>query len=637
MTPTALVQTRSQFATDPTNPKLRTMFPPSRRSPMMPPVVLSAALMIIVLVFNATMLAPPVRANPSGADPLKPLASMRVVEGAESTINGLYEQLKPIYGEFANFVANQNQPERIPPQKIHALGGKIWAGQQDARQVLWMGEPAGHDLDAHYTLLFRRIAGQGNRSAATPKGSAYKARIRQKLDKRATRDAKLYSQAEAALSSGKHAAVYQKMRSFGIDLWADMSFFSPKERERYTKRFNTIWGTAMAAVERERTPQYVEQLVAAANDSGRSAAEVITIADNAASQIRGGGEVTVGDATAENPLDAARRVGDAILTASTDRVRAEAIAMAVQFKTGDASNVNFPAAGVFAEQSAAAMGRVIEAVGGVTPPNQIAATYGEMLKLVARLDRRCGGNNRFTSGCQSGLDTFAARDPALQRRIALFDRANAAALRFRESFVRARTKRLGANYPSLSQVSDAVEPPPKEVRANYLVGPLPKTKLTPDKMGDAVAIAVAEAQPRIKDRAISFDNVVQLRSGSPLAVMPHDGRRYVNLALPMKTQPIADAFKTSMLCGSHPPLGMPAAAAIAAAEETDLAASGGKVAMVHAEPLLARMATLSGPIAVVQRFGDAIQVPGEANATRALTWRFDVKADWAATRHVVFE
>lgn len=581
-------------------------------------------------------------ANPNSAEPDKGLAAHGTIPEAKDLATKLYALYATHETNLLKWSGETyvNAPEKLPQKLIGKAFAENWQGLRDARRLQRMGEPAGTDLERRFGMMtapMKRIALRSNAN----QGGRYKMSLKKQLDREQPRRQKFLQQAGAALDSGKTDRFLPLMENHGIELYAKIAFFTPTEATKYSGAFDSLMSRGESLIHPKERIKYAEQAKSAMQAHANAANAFPTEAKRIVDEIATTGKASLGDAGEVGPAKAFAHLVDLWGRASSGLTRMGTIEWV--FAAGISSS---PSATSISPESRARsrklsdearqwLSKLIEATAQATPADQVSTVYADLLKEVSIAERRSQTSVR--EACQSALEKLAAKAPDLPGAIKDYEAATAEVLRWRKEFATQQGRALQKAFP-LPQSHLTKEEVIKDSNKPAIFGsvsrrprPLGRSNLTPP-----VNWAIYEASPFILNQRIASERVVRLSRTSRTAVVPFTGYHYLNVALPMPSEPQITDLKAALLIDeSHPPLSFAAADAISSAELHDYQQVGGVVNKLHLESATTRFIAFPDaayplvPLGNLPLFEEGIAPLNQA------CWRFDVTPNWAQHQYFV--
>jgi hypothetical protein len=279
-----------------------------------------------------------------------------------------------------------------------------------------------------------------------------------------------------------------------------------------------------------------------------------------------------------------------------------------------------------------ALASVIDAAATTIKPEDTEAVYSELLKQISIVERR-STRDSISKPCESALAKLAAKDPGLSARIAAYDQATSQALTWRELFALQSVKNVTESFPAAGRLIDTQSPVESSIRPYFAVKPTIST-VAPGIFGEQANWMAHEASVRLIGKPVGELNMIRLSPTSRTAAVPHDGRHYANVAVPLPSDPQVADLKTALLVdATHGPLSFKAADAVSSAELQDYVAMGGVIQTVHLEAGITRFIGLPDAAYTLIPLGNLPKFQSDQSLVQQTCWRFDLAPMWAQNRY----
>ncbi|MFK8113594.1 MAG: hypothetical protein AB8B91_15440 [Rubripirellula sp.] len=584
---------------------------------------------VLFLAIATTFHGSPLHANPTNEQPNQALAAHGTIAGSKELVASLYE----IYESEEKFVIQcfdrKDRPDRFSEKQISKAAGRLWKAKRDAEHLQLMAEPAGFDLGVKLNLLWVQVIGFGRSYGRTPKGQKTMQKIRTKFQRGQPALKRFLTQAEGAISQGKLETFGKAMQVKGIEVNEDLVFFSPVERQKMEAPFLRVLATGDERLRRERKQKYFDMAKEVVAKQASVAAEFSAEAKRISEEITTNGTATLTEGIKGGPVEAFAHVAKIWGNASASLTRASVIQWAF---TGNTRGKLQPSPKQLEQLAIPALVSIVDAAATSTPAEKAQAVYSGILKEIATVERR-GTRDSISMPCEAALAKLAAKDRNLPAQIESYHRATAAMLDWRESFARKQSQKLATQFPNPAALMTKPIEVEKHDRPSFARVPT-KTSIAPPIFSEPANWTVFETGARLIGKPVSEKRMLRLTPTSKTAVVPHDGRHYANVPLPLPSEThVADLKSALVIDDTHGPLTIAAADAISSAELQDYLTVCGVVQKVHMEGAVTRFIGLPDVAYPLMTLGYAPTFVDQQPIVQQTCWRFDMMPMWAHNRY----
>lgn len=585
-------------------------------------------------VFLAVSLlgATAVLANPTGKEPNRALAAHGTIAAAKEMVPALYE----LCAESEQFVAltyeRRDTPVKFSDRQISKAYGQLWQARRHADHLILMGEPAGVDLRKKTDLLYRQVGKFGTAYRSTPGGQKWNARARKELDRKRPGLMRFLQQANAAIDQGRLELVDQQLEAKGVELHEKVAFFTASEVNKYIKELMVVLSKNDSLLNAKRRKEYMARATEVMNQQLAAATQFPAEATRIRDEIAASGTAALGENQSGGAPEALAHVATLWGHASAGLGRATAIQWAF---TNQAETQLQPSPAQLKEVAIQSLASIVDAAAASIPPDQVQASYSQLLKQISQVERRSGMSNHDVSkACQPALSKLAAKDPALQRRIDAYQRATSEVLRWRQEYASQQSKNLSARFPAAATLLSSKSEITSHNRPNFVGPPAGETDIAPTRFGSPANWMVYEASTRLVGESVSEDVLIRLTPTSRTAVVPYQANHYSNVSVPQPSEEQVNDLRNALVVDdAHGPLTVESADAVSSAELYDYASVSGMIESVHLESLVTRFITLPDVAYTLTPLGRNPPVDTSIQPLQQTCWRLDVRPIWARNKY----
>jgi hypothetical protein len=581
-------------------------------------------------------LAEPLWANPRGSDPYRPLAVHGTIEEAKAMVAELYK----LYQEEEQFVIEsqkfRDNPTRLSDRGISKASGRIWKARRDAGHLILMGEPAGTDLTKKFSMLLPEVYKLADVYRHTPRGVQLVQKLRNERTRKAPSLKKFLQQAQGAIARGQlelgQLELGQQLEKRGIELNSQLVFFSRPEASKFYHELAGVLAKNDESLSRKRKQEYMQRATAVMNEQVAAATEFPAVASRIAREIGANGTASLNQDKKGTAPEAFSHLVTLWGHASAGLMRATAIQWAF---TNRAQAEVQPSPGQFKETALQSLASIVEAAAMSTGPEEVQATYTELLKQISVADRRLGPYSRYVyDACRPALGKLAAKDPGLQARIKAYDRATSEVLRWRKDYAAQQATHWAKAYPAATTLLITKGPIAVSDRPNYVRTRQRETVTAPASFNGPANWMMLDAASRLVGKPVAEERLIRLTPSARVGVVPVDSNHYANVPVPLPTEAEVEDLRRSLVVDAeHGPLTVDSADAISSAELHDYLAVAGLIQEVHLESIVTRFAALPDVAYSLVPLGMSPQINDRIEPLQQTLWRLDVKPQWARQKY----
>ena len=588
---------------------------------------------LAILIFHSV----PVIANPSTKKPDTALAAHGTIDGAQQLVEDLYQLYAEAEQALLKMHESKNDPTRWSDRVISTHMGMVWKALRDAEHLQLMGEPAGFDLLNKFKILAKEYYQCAGTYRVTPKGNAINQRMIAALDRGTTARNKKLAQSEKILNSGSIEEFNSVMEKDGVSLHQATAFMSSSQAKKYTQQFYTLLDRGDVLLDRQRKTRYREAATGHINEELGKAQTLVVDSSKSVAVLKATGSISLEDGTTIDAIQAIDYLTKNWGKASSATTRAAAI-HANFFgipQSSSSSPVNSKQVAMTKEMEKN-LSNLIDIIGATATPETVTQSYGNILKSLSVIERRCNAVSIFQS-CKPALDRFIAKYPQAEAQSKSYRRATFEILRWRKLFAKQRADVLTKSYRDLPSVLSQELPIKNTNRPpsfNSSAGSRP-TKCTLPMFNAPANWMVFEAGDRLLNRPVSVSDAVRLASTNSV-IAPFKEHHYASATPKFDSAPAVAELKRHLLVDdTHPPLSHDAASAISSAEMGDFKVIGGTIESLHLESVAARMIDLHDALYSISSIGTSPTFDREVPLVEQTCWRVQVAPKWARHEYYV--
>lgn len=572
-------------------------------------------------------------------DPEAPLAVRAEEESRQLRADAqrLHEKARAAMATFQEKLA-ENQISRVKPRAVGQTHVAILQLDRLAQRLVLRGEPAGADLQLRAEQLGRELQPIVEAYLQLPGVAERVARDYKNLVARAQPRAAVLSKAKQLADRQEWEKAASALHGAIDELETTCVWFSAQQRRRVPGDLAGPLAIVEDRVRRLRKERARELLAETRRKLTPDFDALLGEVGNAITTLRARSN-TGPDGESHFGPNVLRRVGEGWQQAQHQAVEC----LGLDWARGlDATSPELrqlvEAQSRFSAEIGPALAELIEADAARSDASQareLLVAYLERLAPLVALS----ANDSLADAVASPLAKLAAKSPELAEEVGDYRTATADVLRWRRRTAAAYARARGAEFPPIHQrYLSAFR------TTDSTAGFLPANAV--DTSGAEFATPVPDVMRRASEQLIgsraSLEDLVGLPTTPRITVAHYHHRGYAQFSV---TDELADRFagevtalEADLLVNpSAPPLTLEAAVALFRARRGDLAAAGGEIVGISAEPLVTRFATLSTAGRSLVPLGP---LPTEPNTTRALfqvVVQFEIRPTWLAHEYFFVE
>lgn len=576
-----------------------------------------------------------VSANPSSKSPTEPMAIVGIVDGAKEEADRLYK----FYDEQAKRIVaadkRKSNPSSIPGSYLAKMHSEAWKAARDANRLAWMGEPAGEDLRIRFEMIqyeTNRLCLIYRQSAEGKEQSQEAAQI---LQAQQSKIDQIWKYIDSIESTDKLTEFQDQMESKGMQLRQHLAYLASDEQERIWPPFQSALERVDKALNLALQAKYDSDRRRAIEKEMRLAKEFAKESERVRTSISTNGKATLVPGVEADAAETFAYLGNLWANAAAGLNRAIALNWAF---TNHQRVVVEPTPTQFHFEVVSELKLLIDATASSTPVESVPQLYGELLKQITHLDRRCDPRVRLIEQLRPSMIRLANRDWKFPSKISAYGVATMQPLRWQRRFTEQQRAHVSKDFSSTRQLlysKQASNPAERQLFAPAQRGPL---VAAPNSMVAPASVLVQETSPIAIGASVFGGSLIRLTPNSRNSIVPVNGHAYMNSPVPKPTDSqLAMLRRMLLVTPSHPAITMEAASAISSAEDLDYLNVGGIVEDVHLESLLTRFITMPDVASILIPLGDSARLTTIAFPRQQLCWRLTIKPKWAHNEYFMVQ